>query len=247
MHDRRDLHRVERAAGVQVDEHRGARLRLLAQERGAAREREVDARALDRLQRLDRARELAFEAALVVDLLEELARAEALAFHELEADDAAFGQALRGELQAQVVDVLRRDEQGAAAFRELVGDVHLLERRDDRAAVLVAQVRVQDLVFGRGAPHPAADDERDRRRDDEQQREQLLRRDPRPRGQPLGESFLTDLTCRWLQFVDSAGLLEREPAHDGSDYRQSGGDFEAGKSGVFRVYLSRRGRRAGGW
>ena len=55
---------VERAAGMQRQQHRGAGLLLLAEEAVLVRQRQVHARRLHRGQRADRARQLAFEAAL---------------------------------------------------------------------------------------------------------------------------------------------------------------------------------------
>jgi hypothetical protein len=189
MHDGRDLHRVERAPGVQVNEHRSARLRLLAHERGPARKREMHPRALHRLERLDGARELAFETALVIHLLEELARPETLALHQLEADESAFRQALRSELQTRVVDEIRRHEQRAAAFGEFVRHVHLRKRSQNGAAIAIAEIRIKDFVLGGRAPHPAADDERHPCRDDEHEREQLLRGNTGPRRQARRHRF----------------------------------------------------------
>jgi hypothetical protein len=89
------------AARLQVEQHGGGRLLLLAHEHGRFRQRQVHARRLT-AERLDRARQFAFERALVVDLFEELRHAQLLVFHQLEADVAAFRQALRGQLQAHV-------------------------------------------------------------------------------------------------------------------------------------------------
>ena len=71
--------------------------------------------ALHRGQRADRARELAFEAALEGEALLELGLAEAGAVHQLEADDRALGQAGGGQLQAQVVHLRGRHQDRAAA------------------------------------------------------------------------------------------------------------------------------------
>ena len=115
--DAGDLRAVERAAGVQRQQHRGARLLLLAEEAVLVRQRQVDARRLHRGERADRARQLAFEAALEGEALLELGLAEAGAVHQLEAGDRALGQAGGRQLQAQVVHLCRRHQDRARRLR----------------------------------------------------------------------------------------------------------------------------------
>ena len=91
--------------------------------------------------RLDRARQLAFETALVIDLFGKLADPELLVLHQLETDAATLGKPLRCQAQTRFVDIRTRHEDGIAAFAEPVGNVHLFERRDDRAAVAFGDVR----------------------------------------------------------------------------------------------------------
>lgn len=55
----------------------------------------MDAGRLYRTDRLDGARQLTLQAALVINLFGKLADAELLVFHQLEADHAAAGQTLR--------------------------------------------------------------------------------------------------------------------------------------------------------
>ena len=57
MHDRRDLTGVEHAAGLELHQHRGRRLLLVAHEHRVLRQREVHARVLHRGERGDRARQ----------------------------------------------------------------------------------------------------------------------------------------------------------------------------------------------
>jgi hypothetical protein len=68
--------------------------------------------------RLDGARQLAFQAALIIDLFGKLADAELLAFHQLEADRAAARQSLRREAQADIVDAAGGNQDGAARVVE---------------------------------------------------------------------------------------------------------------------------------
>ena len=72
-------------------------------------------------------RQLAFERAAVVHLLEELRLPEVGAVEELEPDAAARRQSLAGELEAQLVHPVLGHADGAAAVDELVG--HLLVLR----------------------------------------------------------------------------------------------------------------------
>ena len=150
--DAGDLGPVEGAAGVQRQQHRGARLLLLAKEPVLVRQREVDARRLHGGERADRARQLAFEAALEGEALLELGLAEAGAVHQLEARDRALGQAGGRHLQAQVVNLCRGNEDGRAAFRHAIGHVHLRQLGDDGAAVLVGEVGVEHLVVAVRVP-----------------------------------------------------------------------------------------------
>ncbi len=77
-----------------------------------------------------RARQFTLQCALVIHLLEELAGAEFLVFHQFEADRAALGQAFGGHLQAHFMHLVGRHHQ-RAAFGEFVGDVLLLQGFDD--------------------------------------------------------------------------------------------------------------------
>ncbi len=73
---------------------------------------------LYRADRLDGARQLTLQAALVIDLFGKLADAELLVFHQFEADAAAFGQALRGQAQTHFMNPVAGDQNGAAAIAE---------------------------------------------------------------------------------------------------------------------------------
>ena len=60
----------------------------------------------------------------------------------LEADAAALGQPLRGELHAHLVQALRRDQDRAAVGRDPVGDLLLLQALDDGTGVLGVEAAV---------------------------------------------------------------------------------------------------------
>jgi hypothetical protein len=78
----------------------------------------------------------------------ELRHAEAVGFHQLEAGDRTFGQALRSQAQARVVHLVGRHHDGLSAFSMLIGHVHLRELRHDGTAVLVAQVGIEHAPVG---------------------------------------------------------------------------------------------------
>ena len=120
----------------------------------------MDACALHGRDGLDRSRQFAFETALVIDLFGELADAEFLVFHQFEADGAAFGQSLRRQTQAHLVNFAAGDEDGAAALAETVGHVHLFEGGDDRAAVAFGNVREQNAVIRLLEPGAASHQQR---------------------------------------------------------------------------------------
>ena len=115
----------------------------------------MHARAVDGRKRLDRARQLALERALVVDLLLKLRGAKLLRFHQFKADQTAFGQTLARQAQAHLVHLIGRHQQGAAAFGKFEGHVHLLQRCDDCATVPIGEIGVQHPVVGALAPKPS--------------------------------------------------------------------------------------------
>ena len=96
----------QRTLAAQLEHDRRLRRPRLAEER-VLPHRDVHARAGDFGDRRDRARDLAFERAAVVHLLEELGGAERGAVEDLEADAARRRQALRRQLEAQLVDAAR--------------------------------------------------------------------------------------------------------------------------------------------
>ncbi|MDT4819177.1 hypothetical protein FQZ97_522910 [compost metagenome] len=153
--DRRDLALVDGAPRVQLQHDRGGGLLALAHEQRRLGDRQVHAGRLHRRDRFDRARQLAFQPALVIDLLGKLADAEFLVVHQLHARGAALGQALRSEPQPRLMDFLGGHHHRAAAFGELVRHIHLLQRLQHRTAVALRQVAVQHLVVRRARPQHA--------------------------------------------------------------------------------------------
>ena len=154
MHDGADLAFVNGAPAVQRQHHRCAGFFLLAHKQRRLGQRQVDARRLDRRDGVDRACQLAFERALVVDLFGKLAGAEFLVVHQLKADRAALGQAFGRQAQARFRHLALFYQQRAAVLGELVGHIHFLQRGDDGPAVALRQVAVKHAVVGLAAPHP---------------------------------------------------------------------------------------------
>ena len=114
MHDAGDLVFGQHAARAQVHHHRRGRALVVAQEGGLLGHRQMHARAGHRGNGLHRARQLAFEGALVVDLFTELRDAQLLPVHELETRQTALGQASRRQAQAGLMDLGRRHQDGVA-------------------------------------------------------------------------------------------------------------------------------------
>ena len=108
MHDAGHLVAFEHAAGQHLHQYRGGGSILFAHEDAGLGDGQVDAGALDRAQALNGARQLAFERALVIDLLLELGQAQPAVVHQLEADVARARQALRGQPQPHFVHLVWR-------------------------------------------------------------------------------------------------------------------------------------------
>jgi hypothetical protein len=154
VHDAGDLLAFERAARVQLHGDAGGGLLLFAEEAALLRHRQHDARRLHAGQRLDGARELAFERTLELHALLAVALAEAgVAVEQLVAVDAALVDTGGRQLHAQFVHARRRHQDGAAAFGELVVHAQLVELGDDGGAVLFAQVGKQHLVVAAALDH----------------------------------------------------------------------------------------------
>ncbi len=160
MHDAGDLSPIERLARMQLQQHRRGRNLTIAQKAGVLRQRQVNSGADHRRQRLDRARQFAFQAALVVQLLLELRQSEFLRLEYFETDHRSLGQALRGELQTGFMHLLGR-HQDRAAIGIVVRNVHLGQLRDDRPAVPIREIGEQNAVGGRSTPEPGSADNGD--------------------------------------------------------------------------------------
>ncbi|MNB97969.1 hypothetical protein D3C75_452100 [compost metagenome] len=91
VHDGIYLAFAEAAPRMQGEHHRGAGRLAVADEDRLLGHGQVYARLGHRTERLDRARQLAFEAALEVEMLGELADTEGLLVHQFEADIAGLG------------------------------------------------------------------------------------------------------------------------------------------------------------
>ena len=141
----------------------------------------MHASRLNRRDRLDGSRQLAFQTALIVDLFGKLADAELLSFHQFKTDRTASRQSLRGQTQANIMDSAVVHEDGAARLAELVGHVHLFERGDDGAAVTLADVREQHFELALSEQGSGGDQQGDDRRDRDDQQHFLPVRQARQR------------------------------------------------------------------
>ena len=153
MHDAGNLRAIQHAAGVNAQQHRGRRLLLLAEKSVLVGQCQMHACALHGVEREDGAGQLALQPALEIQTLLKLGDAEFAVFHQLKASHRAFGQALRGQLQAHIVHAVCRDQDGAAAFAVLVRHVHLRQLRHDGTAILVADIGEQHLVIRLAVEH----------------------------------------------------------------------------------------------
>ena len=114
--------------------------------------------ALHRGQRLDRARQFAFQRALVVDLFEELARRRASGFPSARSRRCRLWAGLARPASGGCRGP-GRPAPGSPPppSANLYGHVHLVERGDDGAAVAVGEIGEQDAVVRLLAPHPDRD------------------------------------------------------------------------------------------
>ena len=131
--DAADRVRADRRATVEQDG--GARLDAVVEEERLFRQDELHGRRLNSLNPFDRARDLAFEGALIGDLLLEIGRAELLLVEDLVADVAAVRQAVLGERDPRGRLLALLDHDDCAAVTQLVRDARALERLGDLAAL----------------------------------------------------------------------------------------------------------------
>src|SRR6185312_7442278 len=108
-----------------------ARLLAITLENGFRRNDQMDTGVLDTLQRIDGARELPLQGALVLHSLVFLGEAVVLVIVELEADTTAQGHSAREEGEPGVVHLRRGHLDRSAVLGEAVRHLLLLELRDD--------------------------------------------------------------------------------------------------------------------
>ncbi len=163
MPDRADLARVEVAHQLQDDG--GAGLLAVAFEQAALWQDEVDAGGLDAADRPDRARQLAFQRAQVVHVLDEIGRGEGVALVEDLVSDAGLArEALAGKVHAQAGQVgARRHHRLAGVAPGLVSDAAGVEVAHDGGRVLGRQVGEQHAHVRAGDPQDDEGEESDQR------------------------------------------------------------------------------------
>ena len=113
---------------------------------------EVDPAAVDLRNAADGAGELALQGPLVVHVLGKFAQAELGVVEDLEADAAALRQPLGGELHADFVQRLGRDQDAFAVRADPVGDLLLLEPSHNGARILRIQVGVEGSQIDAAGP-----------------------------------------------------------------------------------------------
>ena len=148
MHDAGNLRAIKPTARVEIDDHRGRRLLLLAEKPILIGQGQVHAGILHRRQALDGAGQLTLQGPLVIHPLLELGDAKFAVVHHLKAGNRALGQALGGQLQAGIVDLVGWHQNGPAALGVAVRHVHLGQLGDDGPGIFVRQTGEQHLVIG---------------------------------------------------------------------------------------------------
>ena len=108
------------------------------------RDDQMHARAVDAVDGLDGAGKLAFQRAQAVDVLDEGGGAEGVGLVEDLVADAGGGQVLRGQLHAQLGDLVGRDQDRAAVALGVIGHVHGVELGGDRGGVARLEPGKQD-------------------------------------------------------------------------------------------------------
>jgi len=142
VHDALDLLLAELAAALELHRHRRAGRLLVADEEGLLGHDEVDPAAVDLCNAADGAGELALQGPLVVHVLGKFAQAELGVVEDLEADTAALRQPLGGELHADFVQRLGRDQDASSVRADPEGNLLLLELSHNGARILRIQVGV---------------------------------------------------------------------------------------------------------
>lgn len=94
MNDASQLGAVQRAPGIETDQHRSRRLLLLTKETVLVGQRQMHPRTLHRGQCLNGAGQLAFQAALKRQAFLKLRHAKPVRLHHLKTSHRTFGQTL---------------------------------------------------------------------------------------------------------------------------------------------------------
>ena len=157
MNDARQLGTIERAPGIQTDQDRGRRFLLLAEKSILIWQSQMHPGTLHGRQGLNRAGQLTFQSALKREALLKLRHAKPVRIHRLKTSDRPLGQALRGQAQASVVNLVRRHQNRTTAIGMLIWNVHGCQLGHDGATVFVRQVGIQHAPLGL-APHHQPDD-----------------------------------------------------------------------------------------
>jgi hypothetical protein len=183
VHDAGHLGAIQCAAAAQLQHHRGRGFLLLAKEAVLLWQRQVHTGVGHIGKRGDGARQLALQRALEIEPFVELGLSETGFVEQLEADQAALGQAGRGQAHAHVIDLGGGNQDGAArldAMRHLL----LGQLRRDGAAVLVGQSGEQRAEVALPALTGQVDDQGQQQQQADAQSEL---RAPRQRLQPRAQ------------------------------------------------------------
>ncbi len=146
--DRHHLARLQAAPRIQLDQHRGAGLAVVADEHRTLRDRQVHAGGLDVVQARHGARQLAFQAAAIVGGFHELAGAQRLFLVEDLETDVVVGRrhAGGGHLHACPAEVVGLDQQRAGVGFDLVGNVRRGQRFHHTVRVDPVEAAIERLV-----------------------------------------------------------------------------------------------------
>ena len=131
MLDRHDLAVAE--PGTRLDHDGGGRGLIVLRKYLPVRDHQMHARRFNRVERMNGARQFAFERAQTIDVLHEGGGAKGIRLVEnLITHANAARKALGGELHADLGNLVGGDEDGAAIALLLVRNVHCLELGNDR-------------------------------------------------------------------------------------------------------------------
>ena len=163
MDDRLHLLRAQRASAGEVEHDRRGRLAARANEGGRFGQREMHARAGDRVHRLDGAGEVGFARGADAFALYRAAGADRHGFHEVDAVVAAARQSTRrgGHARGVIIALAHGDRAGASI--DAMVDARGGQRLDERGLVFVGHPGEQRALRRGGEHQPQErDDARDR-------------------------------------------------------------------------------------